>query len=159
MPSANSTFVMRDHQKENSFGVYVPVLNAGNIAQYTDSATPGTLLNDLVTAINGVCLSVLTKVSVQALSEEFSPAVPVDPEVRNENTLILKWQDSVEPGLKGRFEVRGVDIGLIGQAGTDNVDMGGTEVAALIAALEAYGVSKIGNPISIYDALTIGRKS
>lgn len=159
MPSANSNFTVRDHQKENSYGFYVPVLNAANIADYTDSATPGTLLSDLITAINVVSASVLTKVTVQALSEEYSPTTPTDPTVRNEDTLILKWQDTVEPQVKGRIEMRGVDIGLIGQAGTDDVDMSQAEMVTLISAVEAYAVSKIGNPITIYDALTVGRKS
>lgn len=159
MPASNASIRMHDHEKGNSFGLHIPQLDSANIDDYTDYGTPGTLIADLFAALAVVCDSVRVGVNISALAESFSPTIPTDPTVRNEARLVLKYRDTVEPSLSGRIEIPGVDVALVGTAGTDEVDMAGTEVAALIAAVEAFAVSKIGNPITVYDALIVGRAS
>ena len=159
MPAAAATLSLHDHEKANSVGFHIPVLGVGNVVTYTDWDEALTLTNNLILAVAAVCVSEVWSLNISALAQQIGSVVPTDPTVRNENKLILKYVDTVEPSLKGRMEFPGVDIALIGQAGTDVVDMTQTEVAALITAVEAFAVSKIGNPIQVYAALTVGRPS
>lgn len=153
MPASTLRVQMLDNSsKQAGFGMFIPVLDDTNVLQYTDHTTPGTFLNDLLAAIDGVCNSVVWSVSVQAASIGLAPTPPADLNAQNENVLVLKYVDTVEPSLKGRIEVKGADREVIGQAGTDEVSLADTQVAALVAAIEEMAVSKIGNPITIYAA-------
>lgn len=160
MPSAQMKHARIDASGEvNSFGLFTPELNVGNIASYTDSSTPGAVLADLLTAVDAVTLSERYSTSQSALSEaQFDGSLPAQP-AQNELRLLIKYNDTVEPSLKGRIEIPGVDATVVGQAGNDSVDLGGTEMAALVAAIEGFAVSKIGNPVSIYEARIVGRNS
>jgi len=160
MPAAQMKHSRIDASGEvNGFGLFTPVLTALNILDYTDSTTPATLLSDLLIAVDGVTLSERYATSQSALAEQvFDGSLPAQP-AQNELRLLIKYNDTVEPALKGRIEIPGVDAVAVGTAGTDAVNLADTEVAALVAAIEAFAVSKIGNPISVYEARIVGRNS
>lgn len=160
MPAAQMKHSRIDASGEvNSFGLYTPVLDATNIAEYTDSLTPAALLADLLTAVDAVTLSERYSTSQSALAEQvFDGSLPAQP-AQNELRLLIKYNDTVEPVLKGRIEIPGVDAAVVGSSGTDEVDLSGTEMAALVTQIEAFAVSKIGNPISVYEARIVGRNS
>lgn len=153
MPASTLRIQMLDNSARTAgFGMFIPVLDDTNVVDYTDHANTGTLLNDLLLAVDGVCNSAIWSISVQAASIGLAPTPPADLNAQNENVLVLKYVDTVEPSLKGRIEVKGADREVVGQAGTDEVSLADTQVAALVAAIEAMAVSKIGNPITIYAA-------
>lgn len=158
MPASQLTIQMLDNSnKTQGFGMHIPTLDASNIVDYTDHVNTGTLLNDLLLAIDGCCGSAIWSINVQAASIGLAPSAPADLNAQNETVLLLKYVDTVEPSLKGRIAVKGADREIVGQAGTDAVSLADTQVAALVAAVEAMATSKIGNPITIYEAvLTVG---
>lgn len=160
MPAASMKHTRIDSSGErNSFGLFTPVLNAANLVDYTDSTTPGSLLSDLLVAVDNVTLSEAFSTSQSALSEQvFDGSLPALP-AQNELRLLLKYSDSIEPSLKGRIEIPGVDATAVGTVGSDAVNLGDTQVTALVAAIEAFARSKIGNPIVIYEARIVGRNS
>lgn len=160
MPVATYKHSRIDNSDEvNGFGLYTPVLTAGNILDYTDSVTPATLLSDLVAAVDAVTLSKAYSNTQSALNEQVYDGVRPAAPAQNELRLLVKYVDTLEPALKGRMEIPGVDTAAVGTPGTDAVDLTGTEMAALKAAIEAFAVSKIGNPIEVYEARIVGRNS
>ena len=143
-------------RETNGFGFYTPELNAGNVADYNDIS--GTLINNIMTAAQAVCLSTLKGASVSAFSENLVVTPPSNGEAQNEKRLLVKYADNVT-GFKGRMEIPGFDIGTYAQDGTDEISFAAGAMAQLVAALEAGAVSRLGNPITVYSCVFVGRNS
>ena len=149
---------IKDNSKEvNGFGFYTPQLAAGNVDDY--SSVSGTLINNVLTALALVVNGTVRSAGVTAFSSVISEASPGDGEAQNEKRLLLKYYDTVETDFKGRMEIPSFDMGTYQTEGTDSIDLTQTNIAALVTALEAAAVSKLGNPIVIYEGVFVGRNS
>lgn len=158
MAAGKANITLKDHSREvNGFGFYVPELDETNVEDYNSASA--TLINNVLTALAVVVNSQVRSASVSLFSEVISEATPASGEAQNEKRLLLKYQDTVAAGWKGRMEIPGFDIGAYAQEGTDQIDLTDTDIAALVTAIEAAAVSKLGNPIEIYEAVFVGRAS
>lgn len=154
----NTTVTFLDRTGENSaFQINTPTLTVGNVENFT-SETPTNAYADLVSALEALTLMTLQKGTVSGKSADYVNAQPTDPNAQRERKLLLKFKDA-STGLKGSCTVPGIDLSLVGQAGTDAIDLAQTEVAALVAVLEANYVSNAGNAIVFYEARHVGRNN
>ena len=157
MATGKAKISLIDKSREtNGFGFYTPELNSGNVAGY--NGISAVLIDNIVQAVQAVCLSVVKSASVAAFSEQLSVTPPTDGEAQNEKRLLVKYSDTVT-GFKGRMEIPGFDIGTHAQDGTDAIDYSAGTMAALVTALEAGAVSRLGNPITVYSCVFVGRNS
>jgi len=152
------TFNYIDNSGERSgFGVYTPTLDATNIADYTDP-TLGGALGDLRLAVAAITLCNEVSQSVQAAQFVENATIPTNNFAQRENKLLVQYQDTVVPVIRGSLEIPGPNNSLLTQPNTDEVDFTGNALMiALVAALEANYVSKIGNPIVVTGARLVGR--
>jgi len=158
MAVGKAKVTLKDHSREvNGFGFYVPELDDTNVNGYNDASA--TLINNVLTALAVVVNSQVRGVGVTLFNEVISEATPASAEAQNEKRLLLKYEDTVDTSFKGRMEIPGFDVGAYAQEGTDQIDLTDTDIAALVTALEAAAVSKLGNPINIYEAVFVGRNS
>ena len=158
MAIGKASITVKDYSNEvNGFGFYTPELTAGNVDDY--SSETGTLISNVLDALGQVTIGTVRGCSVSAFSAVLSDAAPASPLAQNEARLLLKYYDTVFPTFKGRMEIPAIDLATFAQAGTDSVDLADTDIAALVTALEAAAVSKIGNPIVIYEGVIVGRAS
>ena len=141
----------------NSFSLHTPVLNAGNIDQYTNP-TGGTLLDFLVQGLNGIQRGTLTNISVSAYNQPQAGSAPTDPNAQNEIRLRFSYTDDVNQRL-GSFEVPNADLDTLNVTGGDDVPLTGTEMTAFVNAVEGFAVSRDGNPITIVSCRIVGRNS
>jgi hypothetical protein len=158
MAVGKAAITLKDNSREvNGFGFYIPELDDTNVELYNSASA--TRINNVLTALAVIVNVQVRSASVSLFSEVISEATPASGEAQNEKRLLLKYQDTVNPAFKGRMEIPGFDIGSYAQEGTDQIDLGDTDIAALVTALEAAAVSKLGNPIEIYEAVFVGRNS
>ena len=143
--------------EESSFQINTPTLTVANVENFTSEVATNAYA-DLMAAIDALTLMNRVGGSVGAKSVAYAGAQPADQNAQRERRLLLKFRDTVT-GLKGSCSVPGIDLSLVGQGGTDAVDLAQTQVAALVAILEADYVSNAGNPILFYEARHVGRNN
>lgn len=149
---------IKDKSNEvNGFGFYTPELDAGNVADYASVA--GTLMNNVLTGLTLVVNGTVRSAGVTAFNSVISEAIPASNEAHNEKRLLLKYFDTVETDFKGRMEIPCFNVGAYLTEGSDIIDLTQTNIAQLVTALEAAAVSKLGNPIQIYEGVFVGRNS
>lgn len=157
--TAQTTFNFVDFSGESaSVGFWTPDLNAGNVATYTDT-TLTNQLGDLKAAIDALTLLNETNINVGATRVISPPTLPSDENAQREQKLQVKYTDTVT-GKKYRFEIPGIDRTLVAQVGTDVVDFANNVfMIALVNAFENGYVSELGNPVSVYGAILVGRNN
>jgi len=136
----------KDYTSENSTAsVYV-----------ADAITDGNITT-VVAAVDGVCVggrqdAVLV---VESTKDAGTPGPAASPLAQRENKWLVRAVDDVN-GRNVQIEIPCADLSLL-TGGTDFLALGGTEAAALVAALEAQGLSQDGNAISISTIQFVGR--
>lgn len=123
---------------------------AGNIV------TQFGLIDDFVDAINGVTLGTLVKDTRTAAVAEFTKTRPASPFAQREMKWLVRYTDDVTPNGDGTFEIPTPDLALL-DAGGEFMDLTTAGGLALIAAVEAYGRSRLGNAITLVSAEYVGR--
>lgn len=156
---AQTTFNFVDFSGEGaSVAFWTPTLNASNVVTYTDT-TLTNQLGDLKAAVDALTLLNETNINVGAARIVSPPTLPTDENAQREQKLQVKYVDTVT-GKKYRFEIPGVDRTLVAQVGTDVVDFANNVfMIALVNAFENGYVSELGNPVSVYGAILVGRNN
>lgn len=143
----NLTYV--DYSGETStVGIHFPTLTAGNFAAQE------TLMDDLVTAINGVSLGNLQKDARHADEQKFAVSNAVNPFAQRELKWLVRCRDA--NGNPAGFEIPCADLALL-SPNTDKLDITTPEGAALVAAINAGARSNDGEVLTFVEAVVVGR--
>lgn len=126
-------------------------------AFYVDSAITDGSITALVSAVDGVTLgNRQTAVFVQEVDKDAGTAGPAaSPLAQREVKWLVRATDSVN-GKSVQMEIPTADLSLL-SGGSDFLDLGGTEAAALVAAIEASVESIDGNAITVSSIQFVGR--
>lgn len=150
MPSKLQVLVM-DYSFEDSPVTLRGVdMNAGNIAAQFG------LMDDVVNALAGVTLGTKVKDSRQAAVTEFARTRPVSQYAQRENKWLVRFLDTVNPNGNGSFEIPTPNLTLLDASG-EYMDLGSVEGAALVAAIEAFHRSSLGNTVTVENIEYVGR--
>ena len=88
-----------------------------------------------------------------------TPVIPTSVFAQREVALWIQYTDTVT-GDYGTMSIPGPNLTLLGQAGTDEVDIiANVTMAAFVVILEANLVSRDDNPIEVVRARIIGRSN
>lgn len=85
-----------------------------------------------------------------------SNGVAPEPESRRETKFLVSYSDDVNFAL-GSMELPCANVADYAQSGTDEVDLGNSEIAAFVTALEAVHRSTYGNAITVQKITIVGR--
>lgn len=141
----------RDNSGElTTFSLYFPDTTAGNFAGQSAA------LDAIQAAVNDVTLSQFNGKQLLAVD------VPVagqaaDTGAQREGKWRVTYTDTVSPIGDGSFEIGMYDPALI-DSGTQNM-IAGAERTALVGAIEANCVSRLGNPIVVDKITHVGRNT
>lgn len=124
---------------------------------YVDSAIGDAAITAIVTAVDGVTVggrqdAVLV---VESTKDAGTAGPAASPLAQRENKWLVRGVDSVN-GRNVQIEIPCADLTLL-TGGQDFLDLGGTEAAALVAALEANVESQDGNAITVSTIQFVGR--
>lgn len=152
--SSISQFTVRDFSDEKStFRLNVPDVTAANF-DATISAITG-----LNTAVAAVTLGNITAVNLTAETGLAGADIrPSNPFAQRELGARFYYQDNVT-GEKFHFTIPCADLSIVGQGGTDAIDLTLSLVAPIKTFFEALVVSQNGNPVTITSARVVGRNS
>lgn len=148
------TFTYRDHSDEMS-SVAFQVTNPA--ADGTDLVALKALNQAIDDALEALTLCVNGKES-WTINVIENPALPSDEDAQRESGLRVFCHDSVE-NKKFHFTIPGPDKSLVAIQGTDYIDLAGTEMAALVTAVEAGALSPWGNATFVDKAKLVGRNN
>lgn len=151
------TLTLLDFSNEQStIQLYTPVLNAGNIADYTNDTVGGALGNMRV-AISALTLGNHLRRSVVATLISDVGELPTDPNAQRERKALVTFRDTVT-GKLGSLTIP--CFNMVGaESGTDILDIDLPQWVAFRALLEANHPSDVGNPIQMITAKHVGRAS
>lgn len=135
--------------KSSRVGVFIPTLNAGNIAAQLG------LVSDLRTAIQGVIVGELQVETVTAQETQVSTDIPTDVHAQRENKWHVKMTET-GTGNDVSIEIPCADLDLLSSNGED-MDTASPEYTALVAALEAVALSNDGNAVTVNRVYFVGR--
>lgn len=142
---------IRDYGRETSTaGFRGTTLNAGNfVAQLALQATLLSTLQDIV-------LGEVAKTKVVAVETIVSGATPASELAQRENKWLVRYTDNTT-GVLYSLEIPTADLAghLLGN--TDQADLTETDMAAFVAAFEAYVVSPVANAVTVVEILHVGR--
>lgn len=119
-----------------------------------------------VAAIQGLntAMAALTLGNITGVQFSVDPGVagaderPSSPFAQRELRALFGYQDNVT-GQRGTFSIPCADMAIVGQGGTDEIDLTLSLVAPLVTAFEALARSTAGNPITINYGRVVGRSS
>jgi len=150
MPSRYNVSI-RDYGKEiSTAGFRGTTLNAGNfVAQLALQAT-------LLGTLADITLGEQAKTTVVAVETILSAAAPTSDLAQRETKWLVRYEDNTTH-LVYNVEIPTADLAghLLGN--TDNADLANADIAAFIAAFEAYQVGPTGNAVTVVDILHVGR--
>ena len=127
-------------------------MNAGNItAQFG-------LMDDLRDAIIAVTLGTVVTETRTALVDENARTRPTSPFAQRELKWLVRFNDTVNPAGNGTREIPTPDLALLDASG-EYMDLTSTEGAALVAAIEAFHRSKLGNTVTVESIELVGRNN
>jgi len=128
-------------------------------ADGTEYATQATLIDAVAVALKAISICNLTWYGSRYVQND-QLGNPANPYAQRELGLRLFWREtSGDDPAKGTVTIPGPDLTLIASNNSDNVDLTGTEVAALVAAMEAAWNGTLAVNREIYKAVIVGRKS
>lgn len=133
-------------------GFYMPTVSSANYDAV--AAAVGTLQ----TAFNGVTIGDLSAQKLNAIDEAVGAAA-ASPLAQRENKWLVSYTDDVDPNGNGRFEIPMADLTKLA-AGGELLDVSvGSDGEALVQAIEADVLSKLGNAITVTSIRFVGRKT
>lgn len=147
-------FTIRDYSDEKSnFGLYIPDVDETNwIATNTAVAA-------INTAIAALTIGNITRVNFDhETGLAGADSRPSSPWAQRELGVRFFYVDDVTSD-KYNFTLPCPDLLLIGNPGTDDLDLTLSILAAIVTAVEALAVSPDGNAITIERAKVVGRRS
>lgn len=150
MPSKlNLSFVDFDGEISNA-SVRGTTITAGNFT------AQDALLDAIASAIDGVSVGNMYK-DQRILSEVETPkTLPALAWAQRETKWLVRYTDDVDSNGDGSFEIPAADLTLL-LTGTKNMNIASGAGLALVTALEAGMVSRLGNAISIVNVVHVGR--
>lgn len=150
MPSRlNLSFVDFDGETSTA-SVRGEVVTAGNFTAMD------ALSDAIVAAIDGVSVGTLYK-DQRILSETETPkTLPALAWAQRETKWLVRYTDDVDSNGDGSFEIPAADLTLL-LTGSKNLNIASGAGLALVAALEAGMVSRLGNTVTIVNVVHVGR--
>jgi hypothetical protein len=154
----NLTFGYIGHSGEKSTASFpVPELTAANIESYTDGGL-STAFDALKDAVAAITLMNFIRHTATAQIAAVPEVLPASVYAQRERGLLVLMADP--GGHKSRIVIPGPDATLLAQSGNDDVDLAGTEMAALVTAIETYCVDPITKlAVTVYAAKLVGRNN
>lgn len=113
------------------------------------------LLDNIQTAVGNVALGTFLGKSMQAVDVAVGPKATVV-NAQREAKWRVTYTDDVQPEGNGSFEIGMPDLSLL-VAGTGKMDVSAGAGAALVTAIEAGVVSRLGNAVTVDDIIHVGR--
>lgn len=151
-------FSILDYSNEVSrVGFYLPQLSAANYDAVVDDLAGG-VVGDMRLAMNALIKGNHLRRQVTAEVFQDAATLPGDPYAQRELKGRFSYRDTVN-GELGSFEIPTIDLDVVGQQGTDVIDLEEVAVAAFVAVVEANCVSRDGNAIEITSAEVVGRSN
>lgn len=148
--TSSATLKAKDYSNEATrFGFNMTQVTAANFdAQVT-------LLDNIQTAVGNVALGTFLGKSMQAVDVAVGPKATVV-NAQREAKWRVTYTDDVQPEGNGSFEIGMPDLSLL-VAGTGKMDVSAGAGAALVTAIEAGVVSRLGNAVTVDDIIHVGR--
>lgn len=148
--TSSATLKALDYGSEATrFGFHMLQVTAANFdAQVT-------LLDNIQTAVGNVALGTFLGKSLQAVNVAVGPKATVV-NAQREAKWRVSYTDDVQPEGNGSFEIGMPDLSLL-VAGTGIMDVSAGAGAALVTAIEAGVVSRLGNAVTVVDIIHVGR--
>lgn len=144
----------RDYGKPGEVGTVVFTgadLNAGNIVAQSAAA-------DLVrTTMEAITLGGLEKRQLVAWVNDLKVEA-TDPFAQREMKWLVRYHDTVTTEPQ-RLEIPCADLQYLDPNASDRILMSDPDVAAFVAAFEAFQLSDAGNPVEIDQIVFVGRRS
>lgn len=162
MPQKNQGSITFKDKANESAVVGLYFTEAAVIAFATDPTAAGAV-KDTFDAVADLSLLTEVKREASAVLTSIAPALPTDDQAYRSSKLIVYYYDEVT-GKNYNFTIPGRDPAEYNTtAGTKTVPLtiagGGTaEIEALVAALQLYGQSQDGNPITVSRIEVAGGK-
>ena len=155
---ANLLFTYLDFSAESStVSIQVPEITSANFDEILgDGALEGRGI--LRAALDGVTRGLRVRESAVAVSEVFGGSV-TDEDAQREDGLRV-WGRGDDSGKLFSLTIGTADRAILAQAGTDDAALDGTEMAALVTALETYWKADYGatvEDITVVRARLVGR--
>jgi len=145
---------VRDFSDEKSnLGFYIPEIDSGN---FDTVVTQLQAVNVAVAAAslgNIVSFNMSIDTGLAGTDER-----PSNPFAQRELGIRLFMQDTVN-GKTSTATIPCADLGIVGQGGTDQIDLTLSAMSGIKTALEAVIVSVDDNPVVINSARVVGRNS
>lgn len=135
--------------ERSTFGVWLPTLNAANIAAQT------TLLGTLKTATDAIVLGNPSNYSIIASQVDLSGAPAGSVYAQRENKWLVSFTDDVS-GASGTTTIPTADLTKLA-ANSDLADMADSDIIAFIAAFEAVAQSNTGHAVTVNKMRFVGR--
>ncbi len=148
--TSSATLKAKDYSNEATrFGFKMTQVTAANFdAQVI-------LLDNIQTAVGNVALGTFLGKSMQAVDVAVGPKATVV-NAQREAKWRVTYTDDVQSEGNGSFEIGMPDLSLL-VAGTGKMDVSAGAGAALVTAIEAGVVSRLGNAVTIDDIIHVGR--
>lgn len=112
----------------------------------------------LQAAVAGVTIGNIAYRTLVAYKTHVDDSRPSDKSAQREMGLRLFMKDTVT-GEKTHVTIPAPDLDILAPGGSDSVDLTISVAAALVGAIEAMIVSKMGNPVTIYKGIIVGRNN
>lgn len=106
-------------------------------------------------AVDNVVLGLFDGKTVQAQDIEVGPKA-TDPYAQREAKWRVRYTDDVSSQGNGSFEIGMPDLTLL-VAGTGKMDITAGAGAALVTAIEATVLSRLGNAVTVTEIIHVGR--
>lgn len=152
MPSS-VTFQIRDHSDEYS-GVTFPIPPVDE----TNWAAVDAQIATLQAAVAAATTGNIARRSLNAYNVHVDDTRPANPYAQREIGLRLFYLDTVN-GKKYHLTIPAPDLIVMGQGGTDEIDLTGSLADPIVAAMQALMESPDGNPVQVYRGLVVGRRN
>lgn len=115
-----------------------------------------TAQNALRDAVNAITLGELTKVTRIAVESPQPGENPASPFAQRELKWLVRYHDDVT-GKRATLEIPCADLAKLDPNNQDIADVTDTDIAAFIAAFEAYVLGPSGNNAEVDQIVFVGR--
>jgi len=155
--TAKLNYRFRDFSDEySSVGFEINTVGSAN---YFDAelGNPVGAAYEIHQALTGISIGTVARYTAKTEDEVVDDVRPVDGNAQRENGLRIYGRD--DAGKLHSVTVPCPNKTLLAQPGTDLVDLTGTEMAALVTALESHWTPAGAASITIEKAILVGRAS
>lgn len=121
-------------------------------------AAQETLMNALRAGVANIVLGTLKKETRVAVEDESPGALPASPYAQRETKWLVRYSDNVT-GEPFKLEIPCAELTFLDPTQKDKADLGGTEMAAFVAAFEAYVRTEAGNQVTVLEVRHVGRRT